>query len=52
MKEKEIRILTELIDREINNFIDVSERTGRDSWMDRVKELESIKNKLTHVSDE
>jgi hypothetical protein len=44
--EEESKIIFSLLDREIENFLSVYERTKKDNWLNRVKELESIKEKL------
>lgn len=41
-------ILISLIDREIDNFQSVLDRTKRDCWMDKIVELNSIKDKINY----
>lgn len=48
MNKRELKILNDLIDKEIDNFQSVSERTNRAHWLDRVSELKEIKNKLNY----
>ena len=47
MEDKEIKIVTSLLDREIDNFNSVHERTGKSNWLEKVKELETIKEKIS-----
>jgi acyl carrier protein phosphodiesterase len=44
--EEEYNIIISLLDREIENFLSVHERTKKENWLNRVKELEVIKEKL------
>lgn len=44
--EEESKIIFSLLDREIENFLSVYERTKKDNWLNRVKELEGIKEKF------
>ena len=48
MNKRELKILNDLIDKEIDNFQSVSERTNRAHWLDRVSELQEIKSKLNY----
>jgi hypothetical protein len=48
MNRRELKILNELIDREISNFQAVSDRTNKSHWLDRVSELQEIKSKLNY----
>lgn len=48
MNKRELKILNDLIDKEIDNFQSVSDRTNRIHWLDRVSELKEIKNKLNY----
>lgn len=41
-------ILISLIDREIDNFQSVLDRTNRDCWMDKIVALNSIKDKIKY----
>lgn len=48
MNRRELKILNELIDREISNFQAVSDRTNKSHWLDRASELQEIKSKLNY----
>ena len=48
MTRRELKILNELIDREISNFQAVSDRTNKSHWLDRASELQEIKRKLNY----
>jgi hypothetical protein len=50
MTQTEIKIIRELVDREIDVFISVWERTGRDYWMGKVGEYRKIIEKLDRMS--
>lgn len=52
MTKNQIKILSNLIDREIENFNSVYKRTNRDSWLERVNELEQIKVRLEKINSE
>jgi hypothetical protein len=47
MKEEELKILFDLIDREIDNFISVRDRVNKkEYWEEKIHSLEDIKEKL------
>lgn len=46
MTENQIKIIINLLDREIDNYKSVYDRTNKVSWLDNVDELELIKSKL------
>ncbi len=47
MSEKEIEVLIDLIDREINNYISVKNRVNKkEDWEKRIIFLEDIREKL------
>lgn len=47
MKEIELNIVIELIDREIENFISVRDRVNKkDDWQEKIDDLENIREKL------
>ena len=48
MNKRELKILNNLIDKEIENFNSVYKRTNRTNWLDMVSELQEIKNKLNY----
>lgn len=52
MTKNQIKILSNLLDREIENFNSVYKRTNRDSWLERVIELEQIKVRLEKINSE
>jgi len=52
MTKNQIKILSNLLDREIENFNSVYKRTSRDSWLERVIELEQIKVRLEKINSE
>ena len=46
MEENEIKIIINLLDREIDMFKGVYTRTNKPIWLEKVSELELIKKKL------
>jgi hypothetical protein len=46
MTENQIKIIINLLDREIDNYKSVYDRTNKVIWLDNVDELELIKFKL------
>lgn len=46
MTENQIKIIINLLDREIDNYKSVYDRTNKVSWLDNVDELELIKSTL------
>jgi hypothetical protein len=46
MTENQIKIIINLLDREIDNYKSVYDRTNKVIWLDNVDELELIKSKL------
>jgi len=47
MDDKEFKIVSELIEREIDVLIGVKERVNKkEYWVERISELEEIKEKL------
>jgi hypothetical protein len=46
MEKKEKEIIINLIQREIDNFTDVFNRTKKDCWLEEIKNLELLKEKI------
>ena len=52
MNENQIKILSNLLDREIENFNSVYKRTNREDWLERINELKQIKVRLEKINSE
>ena len=52
MNENQIKILSNLLDREIENFNSVYKRTNREDWLERINELKQIKTRLEKINSE
>ena len=50
IEEKEIEIIVNLLNREIENFKDVFNRTTKECWLSKVKELENLKEKVKLIN--
>jgi len=46
MNNNELKILINLVDKEIDNFKSVYDRTKKENWLTNIDKLEKIKTKL------
>jgi 23S rRNA G2445 N2-methylase RlmL len=51
MNEKEIEILLYLIDNSISNYESVYDRTKKNSWIEKIEELKSLKIKILKLEE-
>ena len=46
INKEEVQLLVGLIEREIENLINVAQRTGKESWYIKVEQLRNIQERL------